>query len=81
MSKKVACYVRVSTSNMGQDVDRQLHEVREFCKRMDYQIVEEYVDEQHAVAGYAAPLASLPPKEQRARDKFNAKTFGRIKYK
>ena len=41
---KVAIYARISTDNLGQDVDRQLHEVCAYCERMEYEIVDEYVD-------------------------------------
>ena len=50
--EKVAIYARISTDILGQDVDRQLHEVRDYCQRMGYEIAEEYVDE-----GLAALLA------------------------
>ena len=39
--EKVAIYARISTDNLGQDVDRQLHEVRDYCQRMGYEIAEE----------------------------------------
>ena len=42
---KVAIYARISTENFSQDVDRQLHEVRTYCERMEYEVVDEYVDE------------------------------------
>lgn len=42
---RTAIYVRVSTSNKGQDVDNQLIILREFCQRMGYTITKEYVDE------------------------------------
>ena len=42
---KVAIYARISTENFSQDVDRQLHEVRAYCERMEYEVVDEYVDE------------------------------------
>ena len=45
MTIKVAIYARISTDNLGQDVDRQLHEVRAYCERMEYEVVDEYVDE------------------------------------
>ncbi len=37
---KVVIYARVST--VGQDYDRQLVELREYAKKMDYEIVQEY---------------------------------------
>ncbi len=39
---KVAIYARVSTSD--QTTESQLHELREFSKRRNFKIVEEYVD-------------------------------------
>lgn len=42
---RTAIYVRVSTSNKGQDVDNQLIVLREFCERMGYKITGEYEDE------------------------------------
>ena len=42
---KVAIYARISTENFSQDVNRQLHEVHAFCERMEYEVVDEYVDE------------------------------------
>ena len=42
---KVAIYARISTENFSQDVNRQLYEVRAYCERMEYEVVDEYVDE------------------------------------
>lgn len=42
---KAAIYARVSTSNHGQDVGMQTRELREYCERRGFQIVEEYLDE------------------------------------
>ena len=42
---KVAIYTRISKNNMGQDIDRQIHECEEYCKRNNYEIVEIYKDE------------------------------------
>ena len=53
--EKVAIYARISTDNLGQDVDRQLHEVRNYCQRMGYEIAEEYVDE-----GFARTTRNRP---------------------
>ena len=39
---KVAIYARVSTQ--GQEVDNQLLQLREYCKRSNYQIFNEYID-------------------------------------
>ncbi|MDC1001138.1 recombinase family protein [Alphaproteobacteria bacterium] len=60
---KVAIYARISTDNLGQDVDRQLHEVRAFCERMEYQIVDEYVDE-----GFARTTRNRPALDKLIKD-------------
>lgn len=41
---RVAIYARVSTDDKGQDVDNQLHQLREYCERQNWLIVEEFVD-------------------------------------
>jgi len=41
--KRVAIYARVSTNN-GQNPEMQLGELREYCKRRDWEIVDEFVD-------------------------------------
>ena len=33
---KVAVYTRISTNHLGQDIDRQIHECRRYCKIMGY---------------------------------------------
>ncbi len=40
--KKIAIYVRVSTNK--QEVQNQLTPLREYCKRKEYEIFEEYID-------------------------------------
>jgi DNA invertase Pin-like site-specific DNA recombinase len=42
-TKRVGLYARVSTNN-GQDPEVQLRELREFCERRGFQVVEEFVD-------------------------------------
>ncbi len=41
---RAALYARISTLNHGQDPEVQLGELREFCKRRGFEIVDEYVD-------------------------------------
>ena len=41
---KTAIYARVSTKDKGQDVENQLAQLREFCKRSGWTIELEYVD-------------------------------------
>lgn len=60
---KVTIYARISTDNLGQDVDRQLHEVRAFCERMQYEVVNEYVDE-----GFARTTRNRPALDKLIKD-------------
>jgi DNA invertase Pin-like site-specific DNA recombinase len=39
-----ALYARVSTKSGRQDTDNQLRQLREFCRKQEWEIVEEYVD-------------------------------------
>jgi DNA invertase Pin-like site-specific DNA recombinase len=39
-----AIYARVSTTDKGQDVENQLHQLREYCARCGWKISKEYVD-------------------------------------
>jgi len=43
--KNVALYARISTDNLGQDVERQLVELRTVCAAHEWNIIDEYVDE------------------------------------
>ena len=43
-TKRVALYARVSTLNHGQDPEVQLRELREFCQRRGFRIIEEFAD-------------------------------------
>lgn len=42
--KRAALYARVSTVGHGQDPELQLRELRDHCRRLGLEIVEEYVD-------------------------------------
>ncbi|MCG3165155.1 MAG: DNA-invertase hin [Bacteroidia bacterium] len=42
---RTVIYARVSTTNKGQDVDNQLGVLREYCQKMNYELVNEYMDE------------------------------------
>ena len=63
LNMKIAIYARVSTSHLGQDVDRQIHEVRTYCQRMDYEIVDEYIDE-----GFARTTRNRPSLDRLIKD-------------
>jgi DNA invertase Pin-like site-specific DNA recombinase len=41
---KTAVYARVSTKNGRQETENQLRQLREFARKMDWEIVHEYVD-------------------------------------
>jgi DNA invertase Pin-like site-specific DNA recombinase len=41
---RVALYGRVSKDDGKQDTENQLHELREFCQRSNWEVVREYVD-------------------------------------
>lgn len=49
---KAALYARVSTTDKGQDTENQLAQLRDYCARRGWQIVEEYID--HATGKTAA---------------------------
>ena len=64
---KVAIYTRISKNNMGQDIDRQIHECKEYCKRNDYEIVEIYKDEGFARTNRNRPSLDKLIKDARQR--------------
>lgn len=41
---RAAIYARVSTTDKGQDVENQLFQLREYCARQNWLIVEEFID-------------------------------------
>src|SRR6516162_6682248 len=44
MAMRVAIYARVSTDDKGQDPENQLRQLRQWCERMGYPVVREYVE-------------------------------------
>ena len=60
---KVAIYSRISTDNLGQVIDRQIHECRKYCEIMGYQVVEEYLDE-----GFARTTRNRPALDKLIKD-------------
>ena len=64
---KVAIYTRISKNNMGQDIDRQIHECEEYCKRNNYEIVEIYKDEGFARTNRNRPSLDKLIKDARQR--------------
>ena len=67
---KVAVYCRVSTVDMGQNVERQVLELREICQRNDWEIVGEYIDDGVSGTKKSRPQLDLMMKHARMR-KFN----------
>lgn len=63
---KVGIYVRVSTDE--QTTMNQLIELREFCKRMNYEIYKEYVDE-----GISGSKIDRPALDEMMKDVFSRK--------
>jgi DNA invertase Pin-like site-specific DNA recombinase len=51
MSIRVAIYARVSTDDKGQDPENQLRQLREWCRRMGYRVVREYVEHESGGKG------------------------------
>ena len=45
MVKKVALYLRISTSTKDQTTENQMRELTAYCDRMDYQVAKIYEDE------------------------------------
>ena len=43
--QRVALYARVSTTDKGQDIGLQLHDLRQYCKVRDWQVCKEYIDD------------------------------------
>jgi len=48
---RVAIYARVSTDDKGQDPESQLRQLREWCGRMGYPVVREYVEQENGGKG------------------------------
>ena len=67
---KVAIYCRVSTVDMGQNVERQVLELREICQRNDWEIVGEYIDDGVSGTKKSRSQLDLMMKHARMR-KFN----------
>jgi len=63
MTILVALYARISKENMGQDIERQIYDVREYCSRAGYTIVEEYLDE-----GFARTTRNRPALDRLIKD-------------
>ena len=58
---EVAIYARVSTADKGRDPENQLRQLRDWCRRMGYPIVREYVERENGGKGveYRKQLAAM----------------------
>ena len=56
-----AIYARVSTADKGQDPENQLRQLRDWCRRMGYPIVREYVEHENGGkgVGYRKQLGAM----------------------
>jgi DNA invertase Pin-like site-specific DNA recombinase len=61
MAMRVAIYARVSTDDKGQDPENQLRQLRDWCGRMGYPVVNEYVEHENGGKGieYRKQLAAV----------------------
>src|SRR5215470_11708265 len=61
MATRVAIYARVSTDDRGQDPENQLRQLRDWCARMGYPVVREYVEHENGSKGteYRKQLAAM----------------------
>ena len=61
MAMRVAIYARVSTDDKGQDPENQLLQLRQWCERMGYPVVREYVEQENGSKGveYRKKLAEM----------------------
>src|SRR5215469_14046753 len=61
MATRVAIYARVSTDDKGQDPENQLRQLRDWCGRMGYPVVREYVEHENGGKGieYRRQLAAM----------------------
>ena len=69
VKKKVVLYCRVSTSDKNQTTENQSRELKLYCERMDYEIVQIYEDE---VSG-AKTREKRPQYNQMIKDSFQKK--------
>src|ERR1700734_3793236 len=56
---RVAIYARVSKDDGKQDAENQLAQLREYCKRQDWRIVQEYVDQASGKSGNRAQFTAM----------------------
>jgi DNA invertase Pin-like site-specific DNA recombinase len=70
---RVALYSRVSTKDKGQDVRNQTDQLREFCQRQGWQIVQEFTDKASGKQGDRAQFQAMF--EAASRREFDAVLF------
>jgi len=70
---RVALYSRVSTKDKGQDVRNQTDQLREFCERQGWQIVQEFMDKASGKRGDRVQFQAMF--EAASRREFDAVLF------
>src|SRR5215469_7447966 len=70
---RVALYSRVSTKDKGQDVRNQTDQLREFCERQGWQIVQEFMDRASGKRGDRVQFQTMF--EAASRREFDAVLF------
>src|SRR5215469_14670487 len=70
---RVALYSRVSTKDKGQDVRNQTEQLREFCERQGWQIVQEFMDRASGKRGDRVQFQAMF--EAASRREFDAVLF------
>lgn len=68
---RVALYGRVSTSDKGQDVQMQMHELRQYASNRRWEVIGEYIDEGHSGAKESRPALNRLMADAKQR-KFDA---------
>ena len=64
---RVAIYARVSTTDKGQQVDRQLSQLREICQANGWIITKEYIDDGVSGTKKSRPALNEMMKDSRQR--------------
>ncbi|MBD1865120.1 MULTISPECIES: recombinase family protein [unclassified Trichocoleus] len=70
-----ALYLRISTVDKGQDTDNQLLQLKEFCDRQGWQIVDIYIDHESVRKGKRERGDFSRMLEDAAKQKFDVLVF------
>jgi DNA invertase Pin-like site-specific DNA recombinase len=73
--QRAALYLRVSTTDKGQETDNQLLQLREFCERLEWKIHDVYVDHESGRKGKRERVEFSRLFHDAAKHKFNVVVF------